>query len=84
MSEPGPGVTGPGEPDERVLDGVIAEETGEEIIDSLRRLRQPGPVITGPLEPGEVLRIAAIAAANPRYRPDQLGPSRARGRITRR
>ncbi len=39
MSERGSGVIDPEEPGERVLDGVIAEETGEEIIDSLRRVR---------------------------------------------
>ena len=39
MSEPGPGAAGPGEAGERVLDGVIAEQLGEEIIDSLRRVR---------------------------------------------
>ena len=39
MSEPGSGVIDPEEAGERVLDGVIAEEMGEEIIDSLRRVR---------------------------------------------
>jgi AcrR family transcriptional regulator len=39
MSEPGSGIIDPGETAGRVLDGVIAEEMGEEIIESLRRVR---------------------------------------------
>ena len=39
MSEPGSGVIDPEERDERVPDGVIAEARGEEIVDSLRRVR---------------------------------------------
>ena len=56
MSEPGSGVTRPGEPDERVLDGVIAEETGEEIIDSLRRVRHAEETRYRAEHPGEGLR----------------------------
>jgi AcrR family transcriptional regulator len=37
--EPGSGVVDPGKPSERVLDGVLAEQTIEQIIDSLRRVR---------------------------------------------
>jgi AcrR family transcriptional regulator len=39
MSEPGRGAIDPGEPGERVRDGAGAGEMGEEIIDSLRRIR---------------------------------------------
>ena len=39
MSEPGSGVIDPEQPDERVLDGVIAEDMGEDLIDRLRRVR---------------------------------------------
>jgi len=39
VSEPGSGVIDPEERDERVPDGVIAEARGEEIVDSLRRVR---------------------------------------------
>ena len=56
MSEPGSGVIGPGEPDERVLDGVIAEEMGEEIIDSLRRVRHAEETRYRAEHPGEGLR----------------------------
>ena len=56
MSEPGSGVTRPGEPDERVLDGVIAEGTGEEIIDSLRRVRHAEETRYRAEHPGEGLR----------------------------
>jgi AcrR family transcriptional regulator len=56
MSEPGPGVIGPGEPDERPLDGILAEETGEEIIDSLRRMRHAEETRYRAEHPGEGLR----------------------------
>lgn len=39
MSESRFGVIDPGKGDERVLDGVIAQEMGQEIIESLRRVR---------------------------------------------
>ena len=56
MSEPGSVVLGPGEPDERILDGVIAEEMGEEIIDSLRRVRHAEETRYRAEHPGEGLR----------------------------
>ena len=56
MSEPGSVVLGPGEPGERVLDGVIAEEMGEEIIDSLRRVRHAEETRYRAEHPGEGLR----------------------------
>jgi AcrR family transcriptional regulator len=56
MSEPGSGVIGPEEPDERVPDGVIAEEMGEEIIDSLRRVRHAEEMRYRAEHPGEGLR----------------------------
>jgi AcrR family transcriptional regulator len=56
MSEPAPGATDPGEPDERVLDGVIAGEMGEEIIDSLRRVRHAEEARYRAEHPGEGLR----------------------------
>ena len=56
MSEPGSGVIGPGEPDECVPDGVIAEEMGEEIIDSLRRVRHAEETRYRAEHPGEGLR----------------------------
>jgi AcrR family transcriptional regulator len=56
MSEPGSGVIGPGEPDERVPDGVIAEEMGEEIIDSLRRVRHAEETRYRAEHPSEGLR----------------------------
>jgi AcrR family transcriptional regulator len=56
MSEPGPGVIAPGEPDERAPGGVIAEETGEEIIDSLRRVRHAEEARYRAEHPGEGLR----------------------------
>ena len=52
MSEPGSGVIGPGEPGERVLDGVVAEE----IIDGLRRVRQAEETRYRAEHPGEGLR----------------------------
>jgi AcrR family transcriptional regulator len=55
MSEPGSGVIGPGEPDERVLDGVIAAEMGE-IIDSLRRARDAEETRHRAEHPSEGLR----------------------------
>jgi AcrR family transcriptional regulator len=56
MTEPGSGVIDPGEPDERVLDGVIAEEMGEEITDSLRRARHAEETRYRAEHPGEGLR----------------------------
>ena len=56
MSEPGSGVIDPGEPVERVLDGVIAEEMAEEIIDSLRRVRHAEEKRYRAEHPGEGLR----------------------------
>ena len=56
MSEPGSGVIDPEEPDERVLDGVIAEEIGEEIIDRLRRVRHAEERRYRAEHPGEGLR----------------------------
>src|SRR5260370_16944217 len=56
MSEPGSGAIGPGEPGERVLDGVIAEEMGEEIIDSLRRVRHAEKSPYRPDHPAKGLR----------------------------
>ena len=56
MSEPGSGVIGPEEPDERVPDGVIAEEMGEEIIDSLRRVRHAEETRYRAEHPSEGLR----------------------------
>jgi AcrR family transcriptional regulator len=56
MSEPGAGAAGPEEPGERVLDGVIAEELGEEIIDSLRRVRHAEEKRYRAEHPGEGLR----------------------------
>jgi AcrR family transcriptional regulator len=56
MSEPGSGMAGPGGPDERVLDGAIAAEMGEEIIDSLRRARDAEEKRRRAEHPGEGLR----------------------------
>ena len=56
MSEPGSGAAGPEEPGEHVLDGVTAEELGEEIIDSLRRVRQAEEKRYRADHPGEGLR----------------------------
>jgi AcrR family transcriptional regulator len=56
MSEPGAGAAGPEEPGERVLDGVVAEELGEEIIDSLRRVRHAEEKRHRAEHPGEGLR----------------------------
>jgi AcrR family transcriptional regulator len=56
MSEPGAGTAGPEEPDGRVFDGVIAEEMGEEIIDSLRRVRHAEEKRYRAEHPGEGLR----------------------------
>jgi AcrR family transcriptional regulator len=56
MSEPGSGVIGPREPGERVRDGVIAEEMGEEIIDSLRRVRHAAETRYRAEHPDEGLR----------------------------
>jgi len=56
MTEPGSGVIDPGKPGERVLDGVIAEEMGEEITDSLRRARYAEEMRYRAEHPGEGLR----------------------------
>ena len=56
MSEPGSGAAGPREPGERVPGGVIAEEMVEEIIDSLRRVRQAEEKRYRAEHPGEGLR----------------------------
>jgi AcrR family transcriptional regulator len=56
MSEPGPGAIHPGEPDGRVLDGVIAAEMGEEIIDRLRRARDAEETRRRAEHPDEGLR----------------------------
>jgi AcrR family transcriptional regulator len=56
MKEPGSGVIDPEEPGEPVLDGVIAEEMGEEIIDSLRRVRHAEETRYRAEHPGEGLR----------------------------
>jgi AcrR family transcriptional regulator len=56
MSEPGSGAAGPGEPGERVRDGVIAEQLGEEIIDRLRRVRHAEEQRYRAEHPGEGLR----------------------------
>ena len=56
MSEPGSGAAGPEEPSERVLDGVIAEEMVQEIIDSLRRVRHAEETRYRTEHPGEGLR----------------------------
>ena len=57
MSEPGSGVVRPAEPAERVLDGAIAGEMGEEeIIDSLRRVRHAQERRYRAEHPGEGLR----------------------------
>ncbi|HEY3954161.1 MAG TPA: TetR family transcriptional regulator [Streptosporangiaceae bacterium] len=56
MSESGSGVAAPGKPGDRVLDGVIAEEMIEEVIDRLRRVRQAGETRYRAEHPGEGLR----------------------------
>jgi len=56
MSVSGSGAAGPQEPSERVLDGVIAEEMVEEIIDSLRRVRHAEETRYRARHPGEGLR----------------------------
>ena len=56
MSGPGSGVIDPGEPDVGVLDGVMAEEMAEEIIDSLRRVRHAQETRYRAEHPGEGLR----------------------------
>jgi AcrR family transcriptional regulator len=56
MSEPGSRVIDPEEAGGRVLDGVIAEEMGEEIIDSLRRVRHAEETRYRAEHPGEGLR----------------------------
>jgi AcrR family transcriptional regulator len=56
MSEPGSSVIDPGEPDERVVHGVAAEQMGEEIIDSLRRVRHAEETRYRAEHPGEGLR----------------------------
>ena len=56
MSEPGSSAAGPEVPGERVLDGVIAEAMGEEIIDSLRRVRHAEERRYRAEHPGEGLR----------------------------
>lgn len=56
MTEPRSGVVDPGEPDERVLDGVIAAEMGDEIADSLRRARHAEERRYRAEHPGEGLR----------------------------
>ena len=57
MSEPGSGVIDPEEPEERVLDGVIAVEMGEKIIDSLRRVRHAEETRYRAEYPDEGLRV---------------------------
>jgi AcrR family transcriptional regulator len=56
MSEPGSGTTGSGEADKRVLDGVVAAEMGEEIIDRLRRVRHAAETRYRAEHPDEGLR----------------------------
>jgi AcrR family transcriptional regulator len=56
MTEPRSGVVDPGEPDERVLDGVIAAEMGDEIADSLRRARHAEERRYRAEHPGDGLR----------------------------
>ena len=56
MSEPGSGVIDPGTPHGDVPDGFIAAEMGEEIIDSLRRVRRVEEARVRARHPGEGLR----------------------------
>jgi len=56
MSELGSGVIDPGRPHEDVPDGLVAAETGEEIIDSLRRVRRVEEARLRARHPGEGLR----------------------------
>jgi AcrR family transcriptional regulator len=56
MSEHASGVIDPGESDERVVDGVIVEEMGEEIIDRLRRVRHAEEMRYRAEHPDEGLR----------------------------
>jgi AcrR family transcriptional regulator len=56
MTESGSAVVDPGEHGERVLDDLSAEELGEEIIDSLRRVRHAEEARYRAEHPGEGLR----------------------------
>jgi AcrR family transcriptional regulator len=56
MSETGSGGVGPGGPDEDVHDGRVAAEPGEEIIESLRRVRRVEEARARARHPGEGLR----------------------------